>query len=1025
MNRLLNAGILGLTLAGCAQDRSLLSQSRAPHSGVELTPPLPSIHEAINKENPRIDPSSLRAGHPVEYVERPRRARGSLASTIEPGNLAESGKSEGRPAPFADRNSAEPRPQANTSGTPPIHLEIQGEKGPQGEASAPDVAATEAAGPSSLPPLVEGRKKIEVPTEPAPGHSAPVLWNSRTPSPAESTARPETGQDNTRDPLHGGESTARPETRQENIRDPLLGADPDILPSTDLVPAGRKPKTPVTENSPQIPNALPSTRTEPASAMLPEPVAEPLPPPSQPDPQARTPSGEETSTAPADPAPSRRVVNDPLLGPNPDLMPVVKAPATSSPENGRKKGTAQASESAPRSRDLPAEGRPPLVVELPSNDQPGAAVEPAGAPPAVPVPPPASEVGIPLETPPGPVPSASSSHVPETQVAPVPPSSPPGIPNSFRPEIPMTFDTPVSQPESAAPFVQEVPNPRSSSEAKPDPKVIQLERPESSSLAPSVPRLAPDPAKPGEAPLPATREASSSANTSSQPPRGRDPLLGSDPDLVPSVERSPSPGKEGAPASHPTADPSEPIVLPSTTEAIQPGSSLPPVGTSSSSSPTTPAPSVASPSGPRSEAAAPRASKEKIPGRKPPAPRADASSGDLFGEPVTLPPLADPGASKPGEPGSASIEPAGRNTGFASVPVSASREPARDPSVRTTTAESPSTVRSEKLTRSVFEAGKPCARVGDDVITLRELKLAIAQRRKGIPTDRALSPDERYMLARSVLNDLVDRSVVLQEARREMKNPKQFKMLMEVADKIWTEEELPPLLRQNSVSNIHELRAKLSEKGESLDEVREQFRLEFLSRGYLEQKLGPKMKVELLDMRSYYLAHLKDFDLPAQVTWREVVVEVGSSGSRAEARKKADALLARLLHGEDFARLAKTESDGPNKSSGGLWRTAPDSYAVPAVNSALESLPIGQVSPVIEGPNSYHVVRVENRRRAGPATFAEVQDKIRRALRQEKVQRESTAYLDKLRKRTLIKTVFDAPEVTPTSGEQVITDRRP
>jgi hypothetical protein len=64
-------------------------------------------------------------------------------------------------------------------------------------------------------------------------------------------------------------------------------------------------------------------------------------------------------------------------------------------------------------------------------------------------------------------------------------------------------------------------------------------------------------------------------------------------------------------------------------------------------------------------------------------------------------------------------------------------------------------------------------------------------------------------------------------------------------------------------------------------------------------------------------------------------------------------------------------------------------------------------------------VVVEARRSAGPAPFAEVQKKIWGILRQGKVERESTAYLDKLRKRTIIINQFEDPNVIRASGERV------
>ena len=70
-------------------------------------------------------------------------------------------------------------------------------------------------------------------------------------------------------------------------------------------------------------------------------------------------------------------------------------------------------------------------------------------------------------------------------------------------------------------------------------------------------------------------------------------------------------------------------------------------------------------------------------------------------------------------------------------------------------------------------------------------RAGVAHRRRGMPADRPLSADERYMLARIVLNDLIDRTVVIQEANRVLKDKKQKQMFMDIANKVWDDEELP------------------------------------------------------------------------------------------------------------------------------------------------------------------------------------------------------------------------------------------
>jgi peptidyl-prolyl cis-trans isomerase SurA len=102
-------------------------------------------------------------------------------------------------------------------------------------------------------------------------------------------------------------------------------------------------------------------------------------------------------------------------------------------------------------------------------------------------------------------------------------------------------------------------------------------------------------------------------------------------------------------------------------------------------------------------------------------------------------------------------------------------------------------------------------------------------------------------------------------------------------------------------------------------------------------------------------------------------------------------------------------------------QTSPGSYAVNAVNQALDSLPIGKVSGVLEGPTSFHIIRVEARRPAGPASFEEVHQKIRPLLFEERVKTERAAFIAKLRQRTLISSILDEPPRKDQSALRVKT----
>jgi peptidyl-prolyl cis-trans isomerase SurA len=310
-------------------------------------------------------------------------------------------------------------------------------------------------------------------------------------------------------------------------------------------------------------------------------------------------------------------------------------------------------------------------------------------------------------------------------------------------------------------------------------------------------------------------------------------------------------------------------------------------------------------------------------------------------------------------------------------------------------------------------AGKNiAARVGDEVITRDALRAAVQERlaqRSGTSTP---SHDEIEALSAVVLDSLIERSMIVQDARRALESPDRIQAVYENSDRMWRQEELPRLLRRMSAANEDDLRTRLAARGRSLDQIRTNFREDVLVKAYIAHKLLAKASVTKRELEDYYKTHINDFQRPARWTWREVTVVIDNHPSRAAARSKAAATLARLERGDDFAEVAQRESEGSNRTSGGLRETPPNGSAVAAVNAALRSLPVGQLSGIIVGPASYHIVRVDARRAAGPAPFSEVQNAIRTRIHGEKRDRVAIGYFEDLQTRYVVTKMDDAGAVT-------------
>jgi hypothetical protein len=81
--------------------------------------------------------------------------------------------------------------------------------------------------------------------------------------------------------------------------------------------------------------------------------------------------------------------------------------------------------------------------------------------------------------------------------------------------------------------------------------------------------------------------------------------------------------------------------------------------------------------------------------------------------------------------------------------------------------------------------------------------------------------------------------------------------------------------------------------------------------------------------------------------------------SKDEAKKAAEAALAKLKGGAKFEELAKAESDCPSKNRGGSLGTFPPRMMHPEFAKAAAALQPGGLSNVVETPFGFHVIRRE------------------------------------------------------------------
>jgi parvulin-like peptidyl-prolyl isomerase len=153
------------------------------------------------------------------------------------------------------------------------------------------------------------------------------------------------------------------------------------------------------------------------------------------------------------------------------------------------------------------------------------------------------------------------------------------------------------------------------------------------------------------------------------------------------------------------------------------------------------------------------------------------------------------------------------------------------------------------------------------------------------------------------------------------------------------------------------------------------------------------------DIDGYYRANADDF---TEVRARHILIATaGDQGdadeesnandkkpkalTKDEARKRADSILERIHKGEDFATLAKENSDDPgSKTSGGDLGYFSRGRMVPQFEQAAFSLKPGQVSGVVESQFGFHIIKVEDIRRLD-ASDSKVRQQITDKLKEQAI----------------------------------------
>lgn len=286
--------------------------------------------------------------------------------------------------------------------------------------------------------------------------------------------------------------------------------------------------------------------------------------------------------------------------------------------------------------------------------------------------------------------------------------------------------------------------------------------------------------------------------------------------------------------------------------------------------------------------------------------------------------------------------------------------------------------------------------VDEDVILASEVEERAApflQQVAGI-TDQAQRAARAEAVRREVLDRLIDDQLIFAKAR-EMK----LNVSSEEVDK-----SIEGIKQDHNLTD-EQLRQALTAQGMSMAAYRQDVKKQVLRYRVLSIAVGSKISISDRELQDYYDRNVKK-GAASEVRASHIflaIPEGADTGAVVAKRKEAEALLARVKGGEDFAKLAREHSeDGGTRQEGGdLGFFGRDLLPKP-IEEVVFAMQIGEVRGPVRADRGFHIIKLVDKRSKDVKTFEEMKNEIRMQLRQKEYEKEAKGFIADLRRKALV-----------------------
>jgi parvulin-like peptidyl-prolyl isomerase len=195
----------------------------------------------------------------------------------------------------------------------------------------------------------------------------------------------------------------------------------------------------------------------------------------------------------------------------------------------------------------------------------------------------------------------------------------------------------------------------------------------------------------------------------------------------------------------------------------------------------------------------------------------------------------------------------------------------------------------------------------------------------------------------------------------------------------------------------------LQAEGMTFEKFHREVREQYIVSALRAKNLSPeKIIISPYKVETYYLAHQDDFKVEDEIKLRMIVLNK-TSGDDTNTTSLAREILAKIKEGATFQEMASVYSQGSQRSQGGDWGWVERSVLRKELADTAFALKAGQISGVIETPETCYLMLVEQTRPTHVKPLSEVRDDVEVTLRTQEQKQLEQQWIEKLKKKAFIR----------------------